>query len=259
MSNDLAYDFEEQLLLDLHRAQRAVGTTAAARQVVHRRRLVPLTGAGLVVSGGIAAAAVVVLGTGSTPFAGWTPAASAATDARVAAAASGCEPMPTLPGQSTAPGWHVVASEDQGPYTLLVYASGDTTATCLSAPGTDLRLVTFGAGARLAGSATVATGPAAHGGSGPALAGIEPTSIGGELATVLHGSSEQGGYTVVEGRVASGVTGLSLARAGGAAVVASVRDGWFAAWWPGSDDPMSADVTTAASTSGTSGSTAGNR
>lgn len=69
------------------------------------------------------------------PFAGWTPAASAATVTQVSSANRGCEPMLVLPGQRTEPNWQVVASEDQGPFTLVMYASGDTTATCLFAPG----------------------------------------------------------------------------------------------------------------------------
>lgn len=247
MSSDLAYDFEEQLLNDLHLAQRAVDVPAAVRRSPQRRRLVPLTGAGLTLSGGIAAA-VAVLGTGSTPFAGWTPAASAATNTEVSSATHGCAPMLARPGQTSAPDWQLVASEAQGPYTLLVYASGDATATCLSAPGTNLKLVAFGAGADASGSAVVASGPAAPGGVSRSSMGIQPTSIGGRLATVVHGSSSEGSYTIVEGPVASGVTGLSLVRATGETVVTSVRNGWFAAWWPGSDDPMSAAVTTAAGT-----------
>lgn len=250
MSSDLAYDFEEQLLDDLHLAQRAIDVQKVVRRSPLRRRLVPLTGAGLTLSGGIAAA-VAVLGTGSTPFAGWTPAASAATNTQVSSATQGCAPMLDIPGQTTALNWQLVASEAQGPYTLLVYASGDTTATCLSAPGTNMKLVTFGAGAHASGSAVVAGGPATPGQVSRRVTSIERTAIGGELATVVHASSNEGSYTIVEGRVASGVTGLSLARATGATVVTAVQNGWFAAWWPGSDSPTSAAITTAAGTTST--------
>lgn len=250
MSNDLAYDFEEQLIDDLHLAQRTTEVKAVVPHPPRRRRLTRLTGAGLVVSGGVAAA-VVLLGTGSTSFAGWTPVARAATTAQVSSATQGCEPMLVVPGQATEPNWHVVASEDQGPYTLLVYAGGDTMATCLSAPGTKLRLVSFGAAAFRAGSAEVAIGPGAQGEIGRDLAGIQATSIDGELAAVVHGTSDEGSYTIVEGPVAAAVYGLSLVRANGATVVTSVKNGWFAAWWPGSDDPTSANITTAAGTTST--------
>ena len=60
--------------------------------------------------------------------------------------------------------------------------------------------------------------------------------------------SGDGPYTLVEGRVASGVTGVTLVRDDGQEVVATVDDGWVIAWWPGSATATSARVNTASAT-----------
>jgi hypothetical protein len=54
---------------------------------------------------------------------------------------------------------------------------------------------------------------------------------------------------MVEGRVASGVTGVTLVRDDGQDVVATVADGWLLAWWPGDASAISSQVTTASGTS----------
>jgi hypothetical protein len=40
-------------------------------------------------------------------------------------------------------------------------------------------------------------------------------------------------YSEASGRVGPGVTGIDIALPGGRTVRASVRSGWWAAWWPG--------------------------
>ncbi|MDA8297175.1 MAG: hypothetical protein M0004_11430 [Actinomycetota bacterium] len=247
MTNDLVYDFEKQLLSDLHEAQRLAGAKVRARRHVVPRRFIPITGAGLAISGGTIAA-VAMLGTASAPFPGWAPLASAATSTQVASADQGCEPALSTAGQAGEANWRVVASEDQGPYTLLVYASGHDMATCLLEPGMKLTLDSFGSGAVPTAGEIVIGGGSANGDSAGELPQIGPTSVDGRPATVIHAKAAQGGYTVVEGAVDSGVTGLSLVRADGTAVETSVANGWFAAWWPGSDNPVASKVTTAAGT-----------
>ena len=79
---------------------------------------------------------------------------------------------------------------------------------------------------------------------------IDGTSSGDlQPVTQTHLSiSGDGPYTLVEGRAASGVTGVTLVRDDGQDVVATVDDGWLIAWWPGSATATSAQVSTASAT-----------
>ena len=73
----------------------------------------------------------------------------------------------------------------------------------------------------------------------------------GDLKNVVQthlSTSADGAYTLIDGRTASGVTGVTLVRQDGQDVVTTVEDGWFVAWWPGSADTTSAQVTTASGT-----------
>ena len=64
--------------------------------------------------------------------------------------------------------------------------------------------------------------------------------------SVAHFDSDsQGPYTVVEGQVANGVTGVTLLRSDGQTVQATTAKGLFIAWWPGDQTTSSAQVTTA--------------
>ena len=74
----------------------------------------------------------------------------------------------------------------------------------------------------------------------------------GDLQNVVQthlSTTADGPYTLVDGRVASGVTGVTLVRDDGQDVVATVEDGWLIAWWPGAATATSSQVTTASGTS----------
>ena len=58
----------------------------------------------------------------------------------------------------------------------------------------------------------------------------------------------EGPYTLVEGKVASGVSAVALVRSDGEDVQASLAGGLFVAWWPGSLDATNAQLTTASGT-----------
>jgi hypothetical protein len=58
----------------------------------------------------------------------------------------------------------------------------------------------------------------------------------------------QGPYTLVEGNITDEVTGVALVLSDGTVVQTSITSGTFVAWWPGSDDPTSAQITTASGT-----------
>ena len=62
-----------------------------------------------------------------------------------------------------------------------------------------------------------------------------------EQMTVAHlTAGSQGAYSLAEGQLVSGVTGVTLVRSDGVDVVASTGSGWFVAWWPGSAGVTSA-------------------
>jgi hypothetical protein len=99
-------------------------------------------------------------------------------------------------------------------------------------------------------SQTVAgNGSGAQGGAG-SLVSLEGTSSG-DLTQVLQNhltTSADGPYTFIDGQVANGATAVTLVLTDGQDITATVADGWFVAWWPGSTDATSALVT---KTSGT--------
>jgi hypothetical protein len=54
---------------------------------------------------------------------------------------------------------------------------------------------------------------------------------------------------VVDGRVGAGVSAVTIERSDGSSVQATVTNGWYLAWWPGSVTATNAEVTTASGTS----------
>ena len=56
-------------------------------------------------------------------------------------------------------------------------------------------------------------------------------------------------YSFVEGRAGAGVTAAALVLSDGSKVQATIQNGWLVAWWPGSAQLVSAQVTTATGTS----------
>ena len=68
-------------------------------------------------------------------------------------------------------------------------------------------------------------------------------AIGATEIAVIEGSMVGGGHLEVEGwsvlgRVGNGIVAVTIEPAGHPVVVATVRDGWFAAWWPGPPGTM---------------------
>ena len=72
-----------------------------------------------------------------------------------------------------------------------------------------------------------------------------PVAAGQVQTFVLTGSDSKGkGFVLLAGRVGAGVTGVTIHRSNGGDVVASVKDGWYLAWWPARGRAISATVTT---------------
>ena len=231
----------------------------------HRLRA-PAIGVGALAGAATAGTALVVVLGGSTPaYAGWsaTPTAAAAPspaeDVSCQSQLSDAPPGPV--GASLGSGaWQSVLTDVRGPFTVALFQNDGAYAACFTSPSfTEIsELSSPSAGGAQSGELSVRNGSAdgaGPGGSGPAAGQsavvLEGTSSG-DLSQVVENhltTTSQGPYTLIDGRVANGVTGVTLVRQDGPDVVATVADGWFVAWWPGAASPAtSAQVTKAAGT-----------
>jgi hypothetical protein len=110
------------------------------------------------------------------------------------------------------------------------------------------------------GPTTVVGGGGSGSGAGPVIAGSGPTSVstGGAMVgstsgsgdsrvrlTQLHLVANGADYTAADGSVASDVAKVGLVLGDGTVVDATVSNGWFAAWWPGSQNATSVRITAA--------------
>jgi len=156
--------------------------------------------------------AVVLLGSNAAPaFAGWTSSPTTPLPGQLAAAQQHC----------TAGSGTPVLTDTRGPYTASIYADG---ATCLQGNGIEIS----GGGAGNAADATAGT--------------IELNGAG-------ESDSDGHALTMVDGRIGSGVTGVTITRSDGSSVQATVKNGWYLAWWPGSERAVTAHVANANGTS----------
>jgi len=74
---------------------------------------------------------------------------------------------------------------------------------------------------------------------------------GGDIEQLLVSHLSQDGngpYTLVEGRVAPTVSAVNLVLSDGRQVTATTGGGWLVAWWPGSQNVTSAQITSASGT-----------
>jgi hypothetical protein len=208
-------------------------------------------GGAAVVVGVVAAVSLVGLGTNAPrAFAGWsaTPTASSGDQARRAEEA--CVPnLPTSAGiehaQETAAGrhepwpipdiptgsWRTVLIDSRGPYTMILFvaAHGAAEMSCFSG-----RLPTRGS---LGGSFATRTPP-------PVPAGhVSNVSSGSRTTPPDEGSQH---FSELVGRTGPGVTGVHLRLRDGRRVTASLANGWFLAWWPGTQGGTATEVTSTA-------------
>ncbi len=213
----------------------------------HARRRWPLTvSAAGAASGTAAIVSVVMLGGSQAAFAGWSATPTAATDTQSTTTQENCQGyLATMPGGSGS--WTQVATDVRGPYTVAVYESGDTVASCFTGPSFTTAQVESltSSGKEMAVTANGSSPPTPGSSSG-----VDLLSGGGvEQLMVSHLSqAENGAYTLVEGRLVSGVSAVTLVLGDGQDVAATTGSGWVVAWWPGSQDVASAQVTTASGT-----------
>ena len=260
-------------------AQRAASLPPSATERVraidyHPRR--HLLGVPVAIGAGAAATAAtvgtvlaVVLGGATPAYAGWSamptssspPSSSAAPDclSTLASAASG--PSGTGSTGASTGTWQTLLTDVRGPFTITLLQNGTSYATCFTGPSfTEVNRITSssnGSGGVQSGSLSINSQTANSGTSGPQAGGVgsrvslEGTSSG-DLNQILQNhltTTSDGPYTFIDGRVANGVTGVTLTLDDGQSIVATVADGWFVAWWPGDTaDATSAQVTKASGT-----------
>jgi hypothetical protein len=265
----------EEALVEAFAARAATLPMAAAHRIRsvdyhprrHRRAVGVGMGAGAVAGAATAGTVLaVVLGGAAPAYGGWsaTPASSSGSAPPATATETSCTnqlaSMRTPTGETSPGTWQSVLTDVRGPFTVALFQAGNDYAACFTGPSfIEVNRLTSsaGTGAAMSGelSVTNEAGGSARGGSAP---------MSGQTAVVLEGTSSgdvnqvvqsnltttsDGPYTLIDGRVANEVTGVTLALGDGKDVVATVADGWFVAWWPGvSTGATSALVTKASGT-----------
>ena len=234
-----------------------------------RRLRAPVTvGAGVLASAGTAGVVLsVVLGGAAPAYAGWSAAPTAVPSSPSPSAAASCQSQLTsMPSGPDAPTlgsgpWESVLTDVRGPFTVALFQNDGAYASCFtSASFTETNMVASGgSGGGTVGLARGSSAAAAESGGGPGgggSGGLSSVSVAGETAsgdltnvTQSHlSTTSDGPYTLVDGRVAPGVTGVTLVLDDGQDVVTTVADGWFVAWWPDGAGATSAQVASASGT-----------
>jgi hypothetical protein len=215
MSDLLEHDLREALA---DRAARMNPEASARLRAVDYRRSSrwlptrPVLGSVGLSAAAAAAAAAILLGSSPAPaFAGWTANPTAPLPDQVAAAEQRCGAGAGTP----------VLIDTRGPYTASIYADGST---CVE-----------GNGITISGSS--------GGGKSSLPAGAIQLNGAGESDSDGHA------LTMVDGPIGAGVTSVTITRGDGSSVQATVKNGWYLAWWPGTQRAVTAQV---ASESGTS-------
>jgi hypothetical protein len=259
--------FEDRLIDAL--AQRAASVprmaTDRVRSVDYHPRRYRLAVPVAVGTGAAAGAATVgtvlavVLGGAAPAYAGWSPAPSTSTTALPSPQASqSC--LNSLPSNEPAGGqlgsgnWQAVLTDVRGPFTVALFQNNGAYAACFTSSSftevTQVSAADSSASNAQAENGTV-RGMGSGGLPGGSIVAVGGTSSG-DLQNVVQthlSTTADGPYTLVDGRVAPGVTAVTLVRDDGQDVVATVEDGWLIAWWPGGATATSSQVTTASGTS----------
>ncbi len=205
---------------------------------------------GTAAAAGVAGIAVSLIGFGAgTPraFAGWTPSPTPSASGQTTTAEAACKAHLATPaelerarqqasGRPSTPGewptssgeWRTVLTDTRGPYTIMLLANTGGYRRCLTGPGFP--------------------GPAIGGGDGSAASQSVPAGQLGGFSYGFSGAIDGHPYADTSGRVGSGVSAVTFVLSDGSHVAASVENGWFLAWWPGSQTTASVEVSTSAGT-----------
>jgi DNA-directed RNA polymerase specialized sigma24 family protein len=172
------------------------------------------------IGGGVAAAVALALTSGArSAFAGWTPRPTAPTPGQLAAAEAYCAenlPFPGLP---------LKLIDTRGPFTFVVYSDGSSNDFCTTGPPSFANA----SGWRTSPPVTVPAGK---------------LYLWEEHTTTDAGQA----YTSMIAQAGDGVSAANPTLEDGTEVTATVSNGWAVAWWPGSHQVTSAQLTTPSGT-----------
>lgn len=216
---------------------------------------VALAGGGAVVATGAVAAILTVGLSTSTPraFAGWSPRPTTAAVGQAQIAEGACRRgLPTSAAiehaqqtasgprggpwgipQIAAGGWQTTLTDVRGPYTVLLFTASDGRAVLSCFSGRDAGEVSLQGAFATNSAAAVPAGQ------------IAVSTFGSNRSRPDEGSAQ---FSRIVGRTGSGVTAVAVRLSDGKQVAASTANGWFLAWWPGTAQATSAEVTTAGGT-----------
>lgn len=204
------------------------------------RRRWPLTVSALGAASGTAAVvSVVVLGGTQSAFAGWSAKPTVATAAQSATTLENCQAyLATMPGGEGS--WSQVTTDVRGPFTVAIYQDGNSYATCFTGPSFTFATFSSGNGEMAATAGNGGT----PGSSSATSTGFQSPGGDIEQLSVNHLSlAANGPYTLAEGRLEPAVSAVTLVLSNGQDITATTTDGWFVAWWPGSQDVTAAQIT----------------
>jgi hypothetical protein len=159
---------------------------------------------------------------------------------------------PASPDVTPGSGWSAVATDVRGPFTLVVFQNGSSGATCLTGPSVTVVSQTTADGRFMSVSGGVSLSGHRRGVDSVGSSSVLGSGSSGSIShvTLAHlASTSQGAYSLVDGQVDEGVTGVTLVLSDGEHVHATTGNGWFVAWWPGKLDATSAAITSASGTS----------
>jgi hypothetical protein len=230
-----------------------------------RRLRAPVAvGAGVLASAGTAGAVLaVVLGGAAPAYAGWSAAPTAASGSPSPSAAASCQnQLTSIPSGPDAPTlgsgpWENVLTDVRGPFTVALFQNDGAYASCFTSSSfTETNMVSSAGPATGTigmerGSAASAGGSGGSGSGGLSSVSVAGQTASGDLTNVTQShlsTTSDGPYTLVDGRVGPGVTGVTLVLDDGQDVVTTVADGWFVAWWPNAGNATSAQVASASGT-----------
>jgi hypothetical protein len=236
----------------------------------HPRRhllVVPIAvGTGAAASAATAGTVLALVLGGSAPaYAGWSATPTSSTATPSPQAPLDCQSqLSNLPSgrsstNSSSGTWQTLLTDVRGPFTIALLQNGASYAACFTGPSfiavNQITPAPNGSGAnQSSGSLSVSSAGGSGRAPGPATGGASTTVLGtssGDADQVVQNhltTTSDGPYTMIDGRVANGVTGVALVLNDGQDVTATVADGWFVAWWPRAAGATSVQVTKASGT-----------
>jgi hypothetical protein len=196
--------------------------SALSRPAAPRRRLALLA---VPLAAGVAVLAL-ILSSSAAPaslYASWTSVPSVADPALAKAAATMCTQGFTDFSSAT-----LLVEDQRGTAAALLYLRGDSAISCV------LALTSNGTTVASAASASRLT-PAAG----------QLSVDGWSVTGATNPARGETGLTRIFGRVPAGTTAVSVVRADGVRIAASVGQGYFLAWWPSDSGVASIDALSA--------------